>query len=332
MKRIGIGVVFLIIGIFVFGQATISGNVFTGIRADITNGVGNIYANNDANGTPIWSNFRVDYSLDKNAGLTVNLRTKGTDAVSNVSSRFYPFLNRGFVWGKFFDGMVKARVGYLWDSDFESNHNGWDTNDNYEWVAEVTATPFENVEVGFTLPTPYNKMDLVDSLKRITYGVVYSPAGMRFSVMGELGAVDTQRSVNFGFDYSGIDNLLVRVEGDLQQIGIDKVGYYQLYQEVNYNAGSFVPNLQMTEWFYKDGVTPVKVSVVPNVTIPVNGMTVYSQLSYTVTDNDFANAVVQAKGSVQVPLNKKAWWMVGTYVTKNVDITISPFVQLFSSF
>ena len=225
---------------------TFSGNIMTGMRADITKNEQVIYANEDSNSTPIWTNFRLDYVIDKNSGAVWNFRTKGTDVISKNQSTVYPFLNRGFVWGKFANGQARVRSGYLWDSDFESSNNAWDTASNYEWVTELVFFPAENLEIGATLPTPYDKMDLDDALKNVTYGIVYSPTGFRFSAMGEYGDVEATRAVNFGVDYTGLKNTLFRVEGDLQQIGYADLGYNQLFQEIGYTFGAITSNIQVT--------------------------------------------------------------------------------------
>lgn len=332
MKRFLSVLLFALVGAVLFGQVNFSGNVYTGLRADITDGSSTVYANEDANGTPIWANFRMDYSLDKTAGLTLNFRTKGTDAISVTSARFYPFLNRGFVWGTALDGKVKARVGYLWDSDFETNGNAWDTASNYEWVSEFTFFPVKNVELGVTIPTPHLPTDLVGALQDITYGLVFSPDNFRFSMMGEYGSVPGNRDLNFGVDFTGIKGLILRVEGDLQQLGIDGVGYYQLYQQVNYHVGNLTPDFYVTEVLSKvSGVDP-KITAVPNITAVVNGVTLFGSINYSFTTSSLDKATTILKASAQFPFNVKSWFQVGGYVTKGSTVTYSPFLQMFASF
>jgi hypothetical protein len=320
-------------GIFAFGQVAISGNIFTGLRADISESAQIIYANEDANGTPIWANFRMDYSLDKNAGMTLAFRTKGTDAVSAVSSRFYPFLNRGFVWVKSLDGMFRARSGYLWDLDFETNGSAWDTASTYEWTTELVAFPFKDLEVGMVIPTPYNKADLVDSLKNITYGFVYSPANFRFSAMGEYGSVDANRSINFGIDYTGVTNFTARVEGDLQQVGIADVGYYNIGQYVSYKLGAFTPTLSVYEIMYKDG-SPTKVTITASDTFVDKAMTYYGEFVYSADTAAFGEALKKVKLSAQMAINTKSNVKIGSYVSMpfGEPVVVSPFVQFFASF
>jgi len=326
----------LLVGILFAEEApkpiVFSGNVFTGLRADITENSQTIYANEDSNNTPIWANFRVDYSMDENAGITLNFRTKGTDAISSTSSRFYPFLNRGFVWGKFADGQGKVRSGYLWDSDFESSNNAWDTASNYEWVTEVSFRPAENLLIGATLPTPYDKMDLDDAMKNITYGVVYSLYGFRFSAMGEYGDVEATRAVNFGIDYTGLKNTLFRVEGDLQQIGYADLGYNQLFQEMAYTFGAITSNISVTEWLYKDG-TPNKFKLYPNLTFVNDGITYFAALDFTMYE-DSDDYYKQVEVSVKAPFNKKAAIKGGSYFTFDpvTDFMFSPYIEFTASF
>lgn len=313
----------------------ISGNVYTGLKMDISESAKTIYAWEDANGTPIWANLRFDYSLDKNAGATINLRIKSTDAISSTSSRAYPFMNRGFIWAKLADGLFKIRSGYLWDSDFESSNNGWDTASNYEWVTELTAYPIPTLELGATIPTPYNKMDLGDSIKDITYGIVYSPTNFRFSAMGQYGSTDAMRSMNFGADFTGIKNMLIRCEGDLQQIGISDLGYYQLFQQINYTFGKVTPDLQVTEVLSKvSGVSPT-LKFVPNVTAVVNGITLYAQVIYSFATETPDQSYKQAKVSAVMPINAKCNMKPFAYVTQTLpgtEIVFSPGVQFFASF
>jgi hypothetical protein len=309
-----------------------SGNVMTGLRADITENEQVIYANEDSNGTPIWSNFRIDYSLDANAGITLNFRTKGTDVVSKEQSTFYPFLNRGFVWGKFADGQARVRSGYLWDSDFESSNNAWDTASNYEWVTELVFFPAENLEIGATVPTPYDKMDLDDALKNVTYGIVYSPAGFRFSAMGEYGDVEATRSINFGVDYTGLNNTLLRVEGDLQQVGYADLGYNQLFQEIGYTFGAITSNIQVTEWLYKDG-SANKIKLYPNLTLASGDLTYFAGFNLTITEG-VDDLYKQAEVSVKAPFNSKASIKGGSYFTFDpaADFMFSPYIEFVASF
>lgn len=309
-----------------------SGNVYTGLRADISEDSQVIYANEDSNGTPIWANFRMDYSFDDNAGAVLNFRTKGTDVVSKQQPTFYPFLNRGFVWGKFFDGQARVRSGYLWDSDFESSNNAWDTASNYEWVTEAVIFPAENLEIGATLPTPYDKMDLDDALKNVTYGVVYSPSGFRFSAMGEYGDVEATRSVNFGVDFTKIENVLIRVEGDLQQIGYSDLGYNQLFQEIGYTFGAITSNIQVTEWLYKDG-SANKIKLYPNLTLASGDLTYFAGFNLTVTE-DVDDFYKQLEVSVKAPFNSKASIKGGSYFTFDpaADFMFSPYIEFFASF
>jgi len=336
MRKFIVFMVALFVGMFAFGQSVaFSGNVYTGLRADISNGSGTIYANEDANGTPIWTNFRADYSLDSNAGLVLNFRIKGTDVNSKNQSTFYPFLNRGYVWAKSVDGTMRVRSGYLWDSDFESSWNAWDTNSNYEWVTELAFFPVKNVELGATLPTPYNKMDLVDSFKDTTFGIVFSPDHFRFSTMAQYGSTIANRSMNFGVDFTGIDKFLLRFEGNLQQVGITNQGFNQLYQQIDFNFGLISPDLQVMEVFSKaPGVDPT-VTFTPNATIDYNGITYYGQYAYSFISNNVSQASNQIKVYAQIPLNKKAWYQLGGYVAKsnpNIDVVYSPFVQFFAAF
>lgn len=317
-------------------KLAISGNIYTGLRANITKDAQNIYANQDANGTPIWANVRLDYSFDANAGAVLNFRTKANDAISASSgSRVYPFLNRGYVWMKpLKNDLLKIRSGYLWDSDFESSANGWDTASNYEWVTEFVSFPIKNLQLGVTIPTPVSTIKLTDSLKDITYGIVFSPEKVRVSAMGQYGSVEANRSLNFGIDYTGVKNVTMRFEGDLQKIGIKDVGYYQLYQQLGFALANFTPDLQITETIYKDE-SPIALSVYPNITATFDKMTYYAAVRVDNTIDEFADVSVKAKLSAQYAVSAKSNIKVGAYFTKTVDDTnmiFSPFIQLFASF
>ncbi len=311
-----------------------SGNVYTGLRADISEASQQIYANEDSNGTPIWANFRMDYSLDGNAGAVLNFRTKGTDVLSKTAgTTFYPFLNRGFVWVTSPDKMFRARSGFLWDLDFESSNNAWDTASSYCWTTELVTFPAKELELGVVIPTPIDKMDLMDSMKDITYGVVYSPDNFRFSIMGEYGHTDALRSMNFGIDYTGIKNTLFRIEGDLQQIGISDVGYYQLFQEASYTMDNIVSDVQFTEYLYKDG-SDQYIKFYPNVTVNSDKITYFGAYDFRIDPNDFSNMFNQVKLYSKFAVNSKAYIKPGIYMTKDfaTDFTFSPFIEFFASF
>jgi hypothetical protein len=334
MKKFLVFFIVLFVGFSVYAQVVFSGNVYTGFRADFSKDVKTIYANEDANGTPIWTNFRMDYSLEPNAGMTINFRTKGTDTVSSSSPRFYPFLNRGFVWVKSNDGMFRARSGYLWDLDFETNGGGWDTASSYEWTSEFVMFPTKDLEVGFVVPTAYNKSNFYDAMDNITYGVVYSPTNFRFSAMGEYGSIDANRSFNFGVDYTGVKNLTLRVEGDLQQVGINNVGYNQLYQAVSYTNNGFTPGLSVAEYFYKDG-TETKINSTVSGKVVDKTFTYYGEFAFNFNPSAIDNAYKQVKVSVQKDTNAKSHVKAGSYFNKassDADLVVSPFVEFFASF
>ena len=312
-----------------------SGNVYTGLQADISKSSSKLYAWEDANDTPIWANFRIDYTLDQNAGATLNFRVKSVDAVSTVSTRSYPFMNRGFVWVKTPNSMFKVRSGYLWDSDFESSFNAWDTASNYEWVTEFTANPIKGIELGVTVPTAYNKADLVASLQDITYGLVYSPSFGRLSVMGQYGSVDANRDINFGADFTAVKNLLIRLEGDLQQIGIDNKGYYELMPEVSYTLGSFVPDLQVYTFIYKDNVTPTMIKAYPNLTWNEGKFTSFAGFYFNFDPANMNNAYKQLEINTQYTVNAKCHIKPGFYITSanpSTDVVFTPYVEFYAAF
>lgn len=310
-----------------------SGNVYTGLRADISESSQQIYANEDSNGTPIWANFRMDYAFDGNAGATLNFRIKGTDVLSKTTgSTFYPFLNRGFVWITSPDKMFRVRSGFLWDLDFESSANAWDTASSYCWTTELVAFPVKGLELGAIIPTPVDKMGLMDAIMDITYGAVYSSDKFRFSTMMEAGHISSLRSINFGIDYTGIKNTTMRFEGDIQQPGIDGTGYYQLYQQLNYVMDSFTPDIQVTETFYKDGSESL-LKVYPNITIVDDKMTYFAGYDFRMSP-DFSNLYNQIKLYSKFAINSKAYIKPGFYVTKdkNTETVFSPFIEFFASF
>lgn len=317
------------------GTVALSGNVEAGLKADIAPAGSSIYAWTDNNGAPVWINTRIDYSLDGNAGLTINFRTKGTDTVSSGSARFYPFLNRGFVWAKFAEGLVKVRSGYLWDLDFESSFNGWDTANTYEWTSEVTVYPMEGLELGAIIPTPYDKMPLEDALKNMTYGVAWTPSFGRVSAMFELGATDAQRSANFGVDFTAIPGLTLRVEGDLQQVGIEKAGYYQLFGQASLALGALTPDVQVTGTISKTG-GPTAIKVYPNVSLKAGEYTLFAGLAYSAADAaDIGKAAKVLELNARKALNKKAWMQGGAYFAMPAaggDMTTSPYVNFVASF
>jgi hypothetical protein len=271
--------------------------------------------------------------MDKNIGLTINFRTKGVDALSAAQgNRFYPFMNRGFVWVKSNDGMFKVRSGYLWDSDFESSFNAWDTNSNYEWVVEATAFPIKDLELGFTMPTGVNKTDAMDTFKDITYGLVYSPSGLRVSVMAQNGSVDANRSLNFGIDYTAVSKVLVRLEGDLQQIGISGKGYYELMPEASYTIGAFTPDVQMYAFLYKDA-TPDLFKLYPNLTYVSGKATCFAGFFYNITKG-VTDTYKQLELNVTYATNKKSYVKPGVYITKDGSkgILVQPYIEFFAAF
>jgi hypothetical protein len=337
MKKVVFLLVLTLFGILFSQEAknpfSISGNVYTGLRSDITKSSNTIYANENSNGTPIWANVRASYSFDDNAGAVLNFRVKGIDSVFATSSRFYLFLNRGYIWSKFAGGQVKIRTGYLWDSDFETSNNGWDTASNYEWVTEATFNPAKNLEIGATLPTPYDgKTSLEDSAKNTTYGVLYSPTNFRLSIMGEYGATESNRDVNFGVDFTGIKNTLFRIEGDLQQIGFSDLGYNQLFQETSYTFGSVTSDIQVTEYLYKNGDSN-KFKIYPNILFVNNGVSYYTALNVTLIKGS-SDIYKQIEVSAKKNINPKTSIKGGSYFTfdPSSDFMFSPYLEFIATF
>ncbi len=334
MKRVIFVVFICLISIFaVFAEeptVKISGNIYAGLKADITEEGSQIYAWEDSNGTPIWANFRVDASSEF-AGATLNLRATDTGISQAVNGRALPFVNRAFLWARTKNDYFKVRTGYLWDSDFESSYNAWDTASNYEWVTELSSMPLPFLKLGVTVPTPWNKAELIASLQNITYGIAVTPPGFRISVMGEYGAEDALRSINYGIDCTLVPNLLIRTEGDFQQLGVPGAGYYELFEQVAYTIlDALTIDMQAYEWLYKDG-TPNKFVVYPNVTLLNKGVSYFVGAKFTIQDEAVAK---EFEASVKAPIAKNVSVKGGAYVTAapETPTAFSPYVEFVGTF
>lgn len=342
--KIFVVIVLAMMAVGAFGQdapaapppmVALSGNVAAGLKADISAKTSSVYAWDDNDGFPIQINTRFDFNLDPNAGVTVNFRTRGTGQSVGSSGRGIPYLNRGLVWVKALDGLVKMRTGYLWDTDYESSFNAWDTVTSLEWCSSVDFFPAPGLELGFVVPTPLSgglKVD--DALKDVMYGAVWTPSFGRVSVMAQAGSVDANRSLNFGVDFTAIEKLTLRFEGDLQQVGIDKAGYYQLFQQVNYNFGLFTPDIQVTEVLQK-ATDAVKVNTYTSVYSTLNGITYGAAFAFNFDPKAPDQAYKQAEVNVRVKPNAKSWVQGGAYLTMatpSADPVVSPYINFFASY
>jgi len=238
-----------------------SGNVSSGLKVSFSDTGNYAFAFADDAGSPFRINFRMDYNFDDNAGLTVNLRSTATGQSLGASSRAIPYVNRGFAWVKFFDGKMRVRSGYLWDTDYESDGNAWDTASVLEWCTSLDFYPIDGMEVGLVVPTSIYGRSLESTVLDTTYGLNWNITDFgRISAMFQYGSVVANRSLNFGLNYTGIKGLSVKLEGDLQQIGIDDIGYYQLYESMSYSESNMSGTLAVTECIFKSSdyhvVTP----------------------------------------------------------------------------
>jgi hypothetical protein len=311
--------------------AVFSGNVDVGLKADLSSDASTIYGFSDNAGFPLQINTRVDYALDQNAGLTVNFRTRGTGQSIGTSGRGIPYLNRGLVWAKFMDGAVKVRAGYLWDTDYESSWNAWDTGTVLEWCTSVDFFPTKELQIGFVVPAPTGAIPADVAIKNTTVGINWTPSFGRVSVMAEYGATDADRSLNFGVDLNIVKGATIRLEGDLQQIGIDKAGYYQLFQQAGYSFGPVYAEMQITEVISKIDA-PLKVNLLPNVATKIGDFSLYGQFAYNVIGDDMAGAFKQVKVSAKKALNAKSWVAVGSYLTMGDIPKVSPYINLFAGY
>lgn len=337
MRKIAV-VVLMAIGGFLFAQDVLSaiafsGTVNVGLKADISDTSSTLYAWDDLDGAPIRVNFRLDYNYDANAGATVNLRSTGTGQSLGSSGRAIPYINRALAWAKFFDGFIKVRAGYLWDTDYESSYNAWDTLSVLEWCTSVDFFPMDGLEFGVVLPTPLAAFSLMDSLLDLSYGLNWNIKDVgRISAMFQVGSVEAKRSLNFGIDMTAIPNLLIRVEGDCQQLGIETAGYYQLYQEVAYTMEGFTPGVRVYELISKTGASMV---VSPDVyaSMVVEGVTFAGGLKTNISDGTVGSS--QARVFASYKPNKKSTIRVGAYgsmASLTSSVVFSPFVNFVMAF
>jgi hypothetical protein len=163
--------------------------------------------------------------------------------------------NQALLWGSMFDKVVTVKAGLLDEEGFSFTwkpwgvENIWGNQFDGNLGIELQLAPIDGILVGYVFPI-LDGTRFEDALgSSYAAATVLIPDVFRMSAGTALG-LPYSTYAWFGADLLAVQDLTVRVAGQLTNIGSPFLGILEIFQEAGYRFAGFAVNLMGWEEFY----------------------------------------------------------------------------------
>lgn len=236
----------------------------------------------DDSGTQSRFNLAGAYS-NENVGVTFRLRVQGDFDGAAPAPQI--FMNRGFVWAKMFDDMVKVQAGRLGDYTWATWVNYFGNLDTKTGV-QLQIMPMDGLNFGLFMPVTTAAVALEDTFKSLVIGAAYSAEDFGKFVAGvKLSPLDDSMDAWAGAQITAVENLVVYVEYEGTDLGNDVTGATYLFEEIDYTMGDLNFGIDLEQQFWANDALDMGLSFGPYVNYTIEAITLGGQFTYYTADD-----------------------------------------------
>ncbi|PKL24226.1 MAG: hypothetical protein CVV47_10785 [Spirochaetae bacterium HGW-Spirochaetae-3] len=255
--------------------------VFTEGSADPTLGLWG-----DDSGKTSRFNLQAAYT-NGNYGATARLRAQGD------FTEDYPvfFVNRAYVWGEMFDGMVKTVAGRLGDYTWSTAANDIGNFDTMTGFM-LQIKPIEGLNFGVMLPATSDATArplLKDALADLNFGAAYDVDGIGgFRAGVDLSPVADSTMAYFGAEITAVENFVFYLDYQATDLGNDVTGSHYLFQEVDYTMDALNVGIDLEQQFWAYTDAPIYLSFGPYASYSMDKFVLGAAFTYMMETEDAA--------------------------------------------
>jgi hypothetical protein len=229
--------------VLLLALAVLGGAVFAQDAAPAIKMAGEVYGgimyHNDT-GSMLFNRFYGVGSYDNmfRVRLTASYTNANVGAKLRYTSNDFsaPTVAQGLIWATFADNMIKVKVGKLDDYTWATSWNVFGNFDG-QTGAQFIVTPMEGLSFGAFVPVAIaaHTTNIAEQLGDADFGMGYTIANLGALVAGfQLSPVANSSIAYFGFNLTGMENVIGKVEGKLSNLGSTTLNDYYFWERAGY--------------------------------------------------------------------------------------------------